>query len=70
MLQLYYFADDTVDPSACLQAASKKWGLESRDPRKFRATLEAFVSDTIYAEMTKAQLALDAKSPGHGAGSY
>ena len=70
MLQLCSFADDTVDPLACRQAVSKKWGLESRDPRKFRATLEAFVSGTTYAEMTKAQLALDAKSPGHGTGSY
>ena len=74
MLQLCNFADDTVDPEARRQAVSKKWGLERRvtrrDPRKFRATLEAFVGESIYAEMTKAQLALDAKSPGHGAGSY
>ena len=33
MLKLYNFADGTVDLSAWRQAASKKWGLESRDPR-------------------------------------
>ena len=70
MLQLYNFADDTAGPSACRKAVSKKWGLESRDPRKFQATLEAFVGGTIFAELIKAQVALDAKRPGHGAGNY
>ena len=70
MLQLYIFGNDTVDPSACRQAASKKWGLEGRDPKKFRATLEAFVGENMYAVMTKAQLALESKSPGPGAGGY
>ena len=27
LLQRHYFADDTVGPAACRQAASKKWGL-------------------------------------------
>ena len=70
MLQLYNFADDTADPQAFRQAVSKKWGLENRDPSKFQPTLEAFVEGAIYAEMIKAQVALDAQGPGHGVGGY
>ena len=70
MLKLYNFADDAVDPQACRQAVSKKWGLENRDPSKFQPALEAFVNGAIYAEMIKAQVALDSKSPSQGAGGY
>ena len=70
MLQLYNFADDTADPQAFRQAVSKKWGLENRDPSKFQPTLEAFVEGAIYAEMIKAQVALDAQGPGQGVGGY
>jgi len=70
MLQLHNLADDAADPSACRQAVSKKWSLESRDPKKFRATLGAFVGGAVYAEMTKAQLALESKGRGSGTGSY
>ena len=64
------FADDTADPQAFRQAVSKKWGLEYRDPSRFQPTLEAFVEGAIYAEMIKAQVALDAQGPGHGVGGY
>ena len=37
MLQLYNFADDTADPQAFRQAASKKWGLEKPGPEQVPA---------------------------------